>query len=161
MKTASVQELKAELASLDKKKIIEVTLRLIRSKLENKELASYMLFDSSDEQQYVLGVRSELNVLFKEINTSHLYFARKSLRKIVRLINKYCRFSGKTETEVDLRLYFCETLMDSGIPFRKSEVLQRMYDGQLKKAEIACERLHEDAQYDFSARFRLLSEPDF
>jgi hypothetical protein len=160
MKTASVQELKAELSSLDKKKIIDVTVRLIRSKLEIKELATYLLFESADEMQFVQGIKAELTDLFKGINTSHLYFARKSLRKIVRLINKYCRFSGSAETEAELRVFFCEELIHSGIPFHKSEAILRIYEAQRMKATQTCAKLHEDIQFEYSERLLFLSDRD-
>ena len=87
--------------------------------------------------------------LFAEINQSHLYFAKKSLRKIIRIINKYCRYSGSKQTEVELRLYFCQSLNDSGIPVYHNTVINNLYQSQLKKIEAVIETMHEDLQYDY------------
>ena len=83
------------------------------------------------------------------MNSSNLYLAKKSIRKILRTINKYIRYSGSKETEVELRIHYCRTLVDSGIPFRKSQVLLNLYNNQLKKIETAVASLHEDLQYDY------------
>src|SRR5882757_978579 len=116
MKAASITELKDELKTLKPAELMELCLRLARFKKENKELLTYLLFEAHNEDGYIQSIKKEIDDLFTEINLSHLYFAKKSLRKIVRVINKYSRYSGIKQTEIELRLYFCAVLKDSDIP---------------------------------------------
>ena len=154
MKAASVQELKQELKQLPPGQLVELCLRLSRFKKENKELLTYLLFEAHQEADFVKGIKEEIDDNFSEINRSHLYFAKKSLRKIVRIINKYCRYSNVTETELELRLYFCTTLKNSGIPINQNPVIKNLYNTQIKKSEQLIETLHEDLQYEFRREFK-------
>ena len=94
-------------------------------------------------------MQDETDELFTTINLSHLYFAKKTLRKIVRVINKYARYSGNKQTEIELRIYFCKKLNASGIPYERNTVISNLYDGQVKKIKTLLESLHEDLQYDY------------
>jgi hypothetical protein len=87
--------------------------------------------------------------LFAEINLSHLYFAKKTLRKILRVINKHSRYSGNKQTDMELRIFFCQQLKASGIPFRQNAMITNIFDGQLKKIDAALATLHEDLQHDY------------
>jgi hypothetical protein len=149
MKSSTVHELKQELVTLKPAQLTELCLRLARFKKENKELLTYLLFEAHNEEGYVKSIRQEIDELFGTINLSHLYFAKKTLRKIVRVINKYCRYSGIKQTEIELRLYFCQSLKETGIPFERNTVISNLYEGQLKKIKTLLATLHEDLQYDF------------
>lgn len=149
MKTATIQELKQELIAEKPAKVIELCLRLARFKKENKELLTYLLFEANDEQGFIKSVKEEIDDLFESINLSQLYFAKKSLRKIVRIINKYCRYSGEKETEIELRIYFCQQLKNSGIPTSQNPVINNLYLGQIKKINTVLNTIHEDLQYDY------------
>ena len=150
MKAAAVTELKEELKTLKPAQLMELCLRLARFKKENKELLTYLLFEAHNEEEYIQSIKKEIDELFSEINLSHLYFAKKSLRKIVRVINKYSRYSGIKQTEIELRLYFCVTLKNSEIPVQRNAVINNLYQSQLKKIDTLLEALHEDLQYDYS-----------
>lgn len=149
MKAATVHELKAELSTLPAKQLVELCSRLARFKTENKELLTYLLFEAHDETGFVNGIKAEIDELFAGINSSQLYFAKKSLRKIVRIINKYCRYSSQKETDLQLRIYFCQCLKDSGIPVKRNTVINNLYLSQLKKIETLIASLHEDLQYEY------------
>ncbi|MBL7744026.1 MAG: hypothetical protein JNN00_11175 [Chitinophagaceae bacterium] len=149
MKSATIHEIKQELLTLKPAQLVELNLRLGRFKKENKELLTYLLFEAHDEQGYIQGIKKEIDDEFAAINLSHLYFARKTLRKIVRIINKYCRYSGSKQTEVELRIYFCLQLKESGIPIERNPVINNLYLSQLKKINSVLATLHEDLQYDY------------
>ncbi|MEO6611370.1 MAG: hypothetical protein ABIT05_04530 [Chitinophagaceae bacterium] len=149
MRSSSVQEIKQELLTLKATELAGLCLRLARFKKENKELLSYLLFEAQDEESYINAIKTEIKELFGTINLSQLYFAKKTLRKILRFINKYCRYSGQKQTEIELRIFFCQQLQDSGIPFRQNTVLSNIYDGQLKKINTSLATLHEDLQHDY------------
>lgn len=149
MKPATIHEIKQELVLRKPAELVEIALRLGRFKKENKELLTYLLFEAHDEQGYVNGIRKEIDNLFETVNLSHLYFVKKTLRKIVRIINKYSRYSGNKQTDIELRIYFCQKVKDTGINIKRNPVIANLYNNQLKKIQLVLETLHEDLQYDF------------
>ena len=148
MKAATIHEIKQELAELNPAAVADLCLRLARFKKENKELLTYLLFEAHNEPAFTESVKREIEELFATINRSHLYFAKKTLRKIIRIINKYCRYSTVKQTEVELRLYFCSSLFNSGISLYNTAI-NNIYQGQLKKINTVLATLHEDLQYDY------------
>ena len=149
MRAATIQEIKQELSALKPNSLAELCLRLARFKKENKELLTYLLFEAHNEQEYVTSVKQEIDDLFADMNQSHLYFAKKTLRKIIRIINKYCRYSNSKQTELELRLHFCTSLHASGIALHRNTVITNLFQSQLKKVYAVLATLHEDLQYDY------------
>ncbi len=149
MKAATLNELKLELQELTPKRVLEIALRLARFKKENKELLTYLLFEAHDEQAYIKSIKQEIDNQLAAMNSSNLYLVKKSLRKILRTINKYAKYSGIKETEAELRIYFCAQIKNSGLPIKKSQQLINLYQNQLKKINAVIEKLHEDLQYDY------------
>ena len=149
MKPASPTIIQKELLTLEKKQVVDLCLRLAKYKVENKELLSYLLFDSIDEDKFVANTKKEMSELFSLINTSNLYYTRKGVRKVLRFTNKYIKCSGITRTELELRIYFCNILKSSGIPINKSDALINLYTGQTEKIKKTLSKLHEDIQFDY------------
>lgn len=149
MKASSLNELKQELQELPPKRVLEITLRLARFKKENKELVTYLLFEAQDESSYIKSIKAEVDKQLVELNSSNIYLIKKSLRKILRSINKYIKYSGIKETEAELRIYYCKQIKNSGLPIKSSQQLINLYQNQLKKINTAVEKLHEDLQYDY------------
>jgi len=149
MKAATIHELKLELSNIPAEQLADLCVRLAKFKKENKELLTYLLFEAFDEQAYVENIKAELEEQFLEMNTSNMYFVKKSLRKILRTLNKYIRYTGSPETEVKLLLFFCNTLKGSGIPIEKNPVIKNMYLNQLKKISKTITAMHEDLQYEY------------
>lgn len=158
LKAASIQEIKTAIAGLDAGKLREVCLRLAKHKKENKELLSYLLFDADDIDEYINQVKAEIDLIFQDVNHSNLYFAKKTLRKILRITNKHIRFTASKAVEAELLLYFCLQLKQSGLAFQESQVLKNMYEQQTKKIHLAIESLHPDLQFDFQKSLELLIE---
>lgn len=150
MKAATIHELKEELTHLPAAQLLAFCLRMARFKKENKELLTYLLFEAHDEQGYIENVKAFIDLQFAEIpGDNNLYLVKKSLRKILRNVNKYIRYSGDKTTEITLLLCYCSNLKQSGIPIRKSAALVNLYETQLKKINKLLPLLHEDLQYDF------------
>lgn len=149
MKTASIQELKQELVNLSQKEVVELCLRLGRFKKENKELLTYLLYEAHDEQGYINGVKNEIDEQFSAINLSHLYFVKKSLRKILRIISKHTRYTGSKQAEVEWLIHLCRLINESGVPVEKNQALVNLYNNQVKKIQSVIATLHEDLQYDY------------
>lgn len=158
MRSASTQEIKEELVTLKPTQLTGLCLRLVKFKKENKELLTYLLFEAQDEEGYIKSVKQEIEELMGTINLSHLYFAKKTLRKIARVINKYSRYSGNKQTDIELRIFFCQQIIALGIPIRQNLVISNLYDGQLKKIYTVLSTLHEDLQYDYHKDLESLKE---
>lgn len=150
MKAATISELKSELVNIPGDQLIDLCLRLAKFKKENKELLTYLLFEAFDEPAFVENIKKDMLQQFEEINTTSLYFVKKSLRKILRTLNKYIRYTGSAETEAKLLLFFCTTLKNSGIPIEKNPVIKNMYQNQLKKTAKTIAAMHEDLQYEYA-----------
>lgn len=149
MKAATLNEFKQELTGLPPKRVLEITLRLGRFKKENKELLTYLLFEAHDEAAWIISIKAEIDNQLTAMNKSNIYLVKKSVRKILRTINKYIKYSGIKETEAELRIYYCSQLKKSGIPVKKSQQLINLYQNQIKKINATITRLHEDLQYDY------------
>lgn len=150
MKTASISEIKQELTSASPKELLELCLRVIKYKKENKELLSYLLFEANDLPAYVENIKKDMDEQFTQINQSNLYFTKKSLRKILKTTNKYIKYTASKETEVDLLIYFCSKIKASGIRINKSTALANLYTNQIKKIKAVIDTLHEDLQHDYT-----------
>ncbi len=156
MKAASIKLIKEEMKNRSANELLEIGLRLARFKKENKELLTYLLFEIQDEQAYIESIKQEMDQQFLEINKSNIYFAKKSIRKIVRTTNKFIRYSKHKETEVELLMHFCRCLKDSGIPRGKSVALNNIYIRQIRKIKKVISTLHEDLQYDYNVELEEL-----
>lgn len=149
MKASSISTLKKELNTLPHSDVIEICMKLVKYKKENKELLSYLLFDANNELEYIRNIKAEIDLQFAEINLSHLYFAKKSIRKILKITNKYIRYSGNKQTEAELLIHFCTKFKKSGISIKSSNSLSNLYMNQVRKVHIAISALHEDLQHDY------------
>ena len=91
MKAASVTLIKKELEHLSEKEKTELILRLARFKKDNKELLTYLLFESENEFDYIHTLKRKMEEDFKQINHSQIYFLKKSACKILRNLKKAIR----------------------------------------------------------------------
>ena len=144
MKAASIAELKKALVRLDHGDLLDACLSLARFKKDNKELLTYLLFLSEDEQGFVDSLCDAIDDQFSLTPNAH----KKTLRKVIRWMNKCLRFSKVKDSEVQVRLHFCRAMKASKTPIRSSRVVTNMYNGQLKKVRKVIEKFHEDIQRD-------------
>ena len=99
MKTASLNDIKKELAKHNSADLLEYCLRLAKFKKENKELLGYLLFESEDIATYTKEIKNEIEEQFLQMNKSNIYFIKKTLRKILRNVNKQIRISMSRKVE--------------------------------------------------------------
>lgn len=149
MKTASVSQLKKELQHRDEADLIQICLRLAKFKKENKELLTYLLFESDYEEGYIESVKELIADQFETINTKNYYWMKKGIRKILKETKKYARYSGSKETEVALLIYFCEKMTEVRPAIRNNNVLRNLYLRQKEYIAKKIEALHEDLQLDY------------
>ena len=157
MNAVSIKVLKEELTNCTPKELRELCLRLARFKKENKELLTYLLFESDDETSYVESVKKDVDEQFELINKKSHYLIKKSFRKILRTIRKYSRYSQKKETEVELLLYFCTKLKKFTPSIQKNTGLQNFYNKQIETIRKKVTLLHEDLQFDYGSELNELT----
>ena len=150
MKAYPLKEIKKELSHLSSIELQDLCLRLSRFKKENKELLTYLLFESHNEDNYIQSIKTYIDSEFETINRDSFFYIRKSVRKILRNVKKYIRYSQKKETEAELLIYFCKTLKNFSPSIKRSAQLVNLYNRQLLLAKKIISGLHEDLQYDFN-----------
>ncbi|NBP70146.1 MAG: hypothetical protein EBR30_26150 [Cytophagia bacterium] len=157
MSVASINDIRKELSDLDSKALQALCLRLARYKKENKELLNYLLFEAQNEAGYIQLVKSEMDELFKEVANKNLYLAKKVLRKILRYANRQIKYSGLPQTDLELRIYFCEKMLAQKLPLTTGTVLYNLYQQQLKKIDAVLAKLPEDEQGDYTRSIKKIS----
>jgi len=157
MKAASVPEVKKELKYRSNEELMELCLRLSRFKKENKELLTYVLFESEDEDAFIRGIKLQVDEQFEAINTNSYFYIKKSVRKILRELKKFIRYSPVKETEVEILLYFCSTLKDFSPSIKRNVTLTNLYNRQIDFLKKKVLLLHEDLQYDYTLELEELS----
>lgn len=156
MKAATIKQLKDELKYKSKEELEALVLRLARFKVESKELLTYLLFESHDEAAFIQAIKNELDEDFEQINTASPFYVKKSLRKMIRKIRKYSRYSNHKETEVELYLYFSRQLKMHPSGLLKYNNLLKIYLQQITTIKNKLPKLHEDLQYDFRMELEAL-----
>lgn len=156
MKPARVNEIKEKLKETDKKDLIEICQRLARFKKENKELLTYLLFEEDDLPNYIMNVKEEIDEGFLQINVSNVYFAKKTIRKVLRIANKHIRYTNSKTAETEILLHYLTNFKGLNLNWQKSTALLNLYKSQLKKIESAIATMHEDLQYDYRRELQRL-----
>jgi len=159
LQSASIQDIKKELETRSNKEVIAYCLTLAKYKKDSKEFLGYLLFDSSDPSLFSVKVKTEVDEQFSVLKAEkNLYFTKKSLRKILRLVMRYSRYASDNALTAEWLIHFCTRLNESGIPYRESQVLVNMYQNQLKKIETLVYGMHEDLQQDYSRDLEALQQ---
>lgn len=144
MQTASLAQLKKELQVMPHAELVEVCARLIKYKKENKELLHYLLFESSDEKTYIAHLKTEAEAMFAEVNIKSMHWAKKTIRKNLRWVNKYTRYSGVATTHIELLIHFCEQMKSLPLDYNESVSMQNLYSAQvikLKNCFLPCMKI--------------------
>lgn len=149
MKAASIREIKHELGHMSQEELMELCLKMAKFKKENKELATYLLFEAGDEAGYIQSIKNDIDELFGDLNLASPYYAKKGVRKIQRVVKKCIRYSKNKETEVELLIYFCEHLNRINILLGKNIMLRNITLRQIEAIRKTVNNLHEDLQYDY------------
>jgi hypothetical protein len=157
MNTASVNEIKKELNTLDTDVLVGLCMRLAKYKKENKELLNYLLFEAHNEHAYITSVKEMIDELFNDVPAANLYMTKKTLRKILRFVNKQIKYSGIVQSELELRIYFCSKTKKARVPLTEGTVLGNLYEQQLKKINTCLSKLPEDLLADYQREIEHLA----
>lgn len=149
MKTYSLSQLEKELKTRSPKEVLNVCIRLAKHKKENKELLTYLLFEGENETEYINEVTEKINDLFAEINRKTTYTTKKGLQKVVRNMNKFIKYSHQKQTELEIRIYFCEKVKSVRISLDSSVIISNLYYREIEKIKVIFGKLHEDLQLDY------------
>lgn len=155
MKLEKLSNLKKNLAGLNAMELTEICLRLAKYKKENKELLSYLLFDAQEPMKYAENIKNFLSADFESLQ-NHYYYSTKSLRKIIRLINRYAKYTGSKQVEIELCIWFCTNYLNYVDLKTSHKPLQSLLNRQLEKIIKLMDKLHEDLQFDYHQEFELL-----
>jgi hypothetical protein len=156
MITSSLSEIKRELSELDSDALRVLCMRLAKYKKENKELLTYLLFEAHNEQAYVERIKEEITELFTGLPTN-TYLLKKSIRKILRIVNKQIKYSSVKQTDLEVRIFFCTKMKEAKISHQHGSVLFNLYQQQLKKINAILGKLHEDLQGDYQPQIDYIS----
>jgi len=149
MQSRSIKEIRDELKNYPTEQLRDLCLRMAKFKKDNKELLTYLLFESEDEASFIQAAKLEIDLGFKQMNRRSGYLIKKSLRKILKDTTQAIRYSGLKTTEADLLIYFCRKMRTERIPMGTSPIIRNMYARQVQKIEAAVSKMHEDLQYDY------------
>jgi len=149
MKAASSKEIKDDLKRRSPEELLDLCMRLVRFKKENKELLSYLLFESENELTYIENIKEFIDEEFNQLNTRTPYIMKKNVRSILTKIKKFIRYSNKKETEIVILLYFCKKLQSLRPAITRNAKVYKIYITQKEAIRKKLPALHEDLQYDY------------
>ncbi|HEY0900119.1 MAG TPA: hypothetical protein VGD90_12345 [Sphingobacteriaceae bacterium] len=152
MKAEKLTDIKKELTYKNEKELTDLTLRLAKYKKENKELLSYLLYYADDPMQYAEMLKTELEPEFATLQ-KHYYYSSKSLRKILRTLNRHIKYTGSKQVEAELLLWFSKNYLEFADLKTTHKPLRLLLIRQLQKISKVLPKLHEDLQFDYQQEF--------
>ena len=155
MKPEKLTVIKKELSGLSVQQLTDICLRLAKYKKDNKELLNYLLFDADDPLAYAEQVKEFLAEEFKSL-PRHYYQSSKTLRKILRLMNRHAKYTASKQVEIELLLWFCTNFSRYADISSSHKPLQAIFIRQLDKIKALLPKLHEDLQFDYTQEFETL-----
>jgi len=150
MKAASLKEIKEELNVKSPNELLNICLHFAKFKKENKELLTYLLFEANNENNYIEEVKLDIKSQFETLNHTSYYLAQKSVRKVLKNCKKHIRYSKKTQTEIEILIYFCAQLLEISQFYSHNTSLLIIYSKQIEMVRKKINTLHEDLQYDYN-----------
>lgn len=143
-----LSDLKKELLELSKPELIQLCLRVAKLKRENKELLAYLIYDADDPLFYAQKLKPEIKEVFEQ-PFQHAYYLTKSIRKTMRLISKYYRFTSNKQGETELLIYLVEEFYQSWRNEYRYQALGKVIFRCLEKAQSNLKKIDEDFRADF------------
>lgn len=155
MKTATIHTIKKELLEKSHLELVEIALRLGKFKKENKELLTYLLFEQENEDAYIEGLKEIIKEEFEEIKTKNVYYAKKEIRKSLRELKKFIRFSSLKTTEIELIIDFIKHLDELPSQLKRDSQIEGIKLRNIASVKKIILKQHEDLQFDY---FQMLGD---
>lgn len=155
MQAEKLSDIKKELNNLSTSELISICLRLAKYKKENKELLSYLLYDAEDPVLYSQKIKTSLQNEFIDLK-KHYYYSAKSLRKILRTINRHAKYTSSKQAEIELLIWFSDNFLIYADIKSSHKPLIALFTRQLEKIKAIIPKLHEDLQFDYKEEFYTL-----
>ena len=146
---APIKNIKEELQQLSHKELLDFSLRILKYKKENKELAYYLLFEKQDEDGYAQKIINILKDELTTINFSRTFFARKGFKRVNRLAAKYLKYSGDTESAIKVYLFLAKEIAAAGKIYRLTSLTGKLVEQHNLRTKKMIASLHEDLQFDY------------
>lgn len=154
----SLKTIRDELSLLTNKELISIVSALIKFRKDNKELVTYMLFDSKDETVYVKTVIEETNTAMESVNRFNAKQQIKHIRKVLRNVKKAIKISGNHETAITLLLHFCSIMKEKNLPIYRFKGINLIWERCISQIETEMLKIHEDLRYDYGEELKRLKE---
>ena len=158
MKAESIIKIRKTLESSDRITLQKLCLCLAKFKIENKELLTYLLYESSEEEEYVKKIKCLINKMFCEINTDSYFYIKKSVRKIRKKIGRFSKYSNQPETEIELLIYFCNKMINIKPSIFNNKTLTNILIRTIDSSKKKNFKLHEDLQYEYNIKIQKLKD---
>ena len=143
-----LNDLKKDLAGMPQPELIELILRLAKLKVENKEILHYLLYYAHDSAAYAQYILPEVLEPFEQ-DFLHPYALSKRLRKSLRIIAKYLRFTKDRAGESELLLFLVNKFLETYRYEYRHSSLSKVIVRCLKKAHDNFDKIHEDFRADY------------
>jgi hypothetical protein len=152
-----IHEIRVKTNELSVESMHRLLTRLMRFKRENKELVAFELFVRDEPEAWFADIRKECHATLDDMNTSHPYFMKKTLRKLIRTVKTYARYAGDPAIEAELLCILLEAFHQRRLHEHTADKIQKIVtDTQVRLQKIIA-KLHDDLQYDFIRRLANLS----
>jgi hypothetical protein len=158
MKAATLHQIKKELETSSPQRVLALLLKIVKSKTENKELISYLLFDEDNLSGYIADLREDVSELLKDVKYLPPYQVKRSLRKALKFITKYTKYTGAKETEAELLVHLCKLMQTQGLASGSNKIANSIYAKQVEKIEKLIPYLHEELQFDYKEELVVLKK---
>lgn len=158
MKPASLKDIKQELSLLPHKELVQLFTTVIKYRKENKELITYLLFESKDEVAFIKNAKAEMEELLQPVNRFNVNTSIKYIRSILRNTKKIIRFTGRKDIEVELLLHFLSLIKSKSLPLKRNKALLKIWERTILNVGKAISSLHEDLVHDYQVELANLIE---
>lgn len=158
MKPASLKDIKQELSLLPHKELVQLFTTVIKYRKENKELITYLLFESKDEVAFIKNAKAEMEELLQPVNRFNVNTSIKYIRSILRNTKKIIRFTGRKDIEVELLLHFLSLIKSKSLPLKRNKALLKIWERTILNVGKAISTLHEDLVHDYQVELAKLIE---
>jgi hypothetical protein len=96
--------------------------------------------------------------MFCEINTDSYFYVKKSVRKILRKIRRFSKYSNQPETEIELLIYFCNKMINIKPSIFNNKTLTNILIRTIDLSKKKNFKLHEDLQYEYNIKIQELKD---